>query len=154
MKKWIALFLAALLALCLCSCGDADFQLDTDALVSELRGSGLFADSSMQPVQEGFLTSEYRLSTDRIIAWQALRGTMITGEDIVVITCGSSEDAKTIADELAAYQQRQYDLYSSYSPEGAARIQSAVILQKGVYAVYVAADDAAGAEKLLSGYFG
>ncbi|MBQ4094675.1 MAG: DUF4358 domain-containing protein [Oscillospiraceae bacterium] len=154
MKKLFSLALALVLAFCLCSCGGSDFTLDADALVAELQSAGIFADSSMMAVQEGFLTAEYKLSTDLITDWQAYRGTMITGEDIVVIGCASAADAKVIAEELAAYQTRQYELYSSYSPEGAARIQTACIEQKGAWAVYVAADDAAAAQTILDSYFG
>ena len=68
--------------------------------------------------------------------------------------CSSAAAAKVVAEELAAYQTRQYELYSSYSPEGAARIQAAVIEQKGAWAVYVAADDAASAQSILNKYFG
>lgn len=154
MKKFLTVALALVLTLCLCSCGGDDFTLDADALVSELQGAGIFADSSMMAVQEGFLRTEYKLSADLIADWQAYRGTMITGEDIVVVQCNSAADAKVVAEELAAYQTRQYELYSSYSPEGAARIQAAVIEQKGAWAVYVAADDTASAQSILNKYFG
>ena len=149
-RRSLSILVIAALALCLVSCGSS-FELDTDALASEIRGAGLFLDT-LEPVSENVVKKVVGLSTDRIKSFIYEIGTGATGEEFAVITCKSESDAKAVKEEIEKRQDDLYNTYESYSPESLPRISNAVVEQKGVYVVFVSCDKDSDAQKLVDKY--
>lgn len=151
MKKILSLTaVIALIALCLSSCGKS-LELDTAALVADIRKAGLFLDS-LEPVSENVVSKVVGLSTDLITDFHYEIGTGATGEEFAVITCDSEASAKKVKEEIVKRQDSLYSTYESYSPESLPRITNAVIEQKGVYVIFISCDKYDAAQTLVDGY--
>ena len=151
MKKLLTLvLLTALLALCLSSCGKA-FELDTAALVENIKKADLFLDS-LEPVSEVVISKVVGLSTELISDFHYEIGTGATGEEFAVITCDSEASAKKIREEIIKRQDSLYSTYESYSPESLPRISNAVVEQKGKYVIFISCNKDDAAQKLVDGF--
>ena len=151
MKKILTIAaIITLLALSLSACGKS-FELDTAALVSDIKKADLFLDS-LEPVSENVVKKVVRLSTDLITDFHYEIGTGATGEEFAVITCDSTASAKKIKEEIEYRQEDLYMTYESYSPESLPRISNAVIEQKGVYVIFISCEKNDAAQKLVDKY--
>lgn len=156
MKKLFALLLISVLALALVSCGggsSSSFTLDTDALVNELHGASLFVDS-LTPIQQSALAKVVGVSTDYVKSFTYEMGTGVTGEELCVITCDTEANAKKVLEQVKAHQEDYIKQYESYAPDAIPRMEGAVLEQKGVYVIYVAAENNDAAHKIVDKYLG
>ena len=154
MKKLLTITLIAVLALSLVSCGGSsasDFTLDTAALVNELHGASLFVDT-LNPIQEAALSKVVGVSTDCVTSFTYEMGTGVTGEKLCVITCDTEANAKKVLEEVKAHQEDYIKQYENYAPDAIPRMEGAVLEQKGVYVIYVAAENNDTAHSIVDKY--
>ncbi len=154
MKKLFTITLIAVLALSLVSCGGSsasDFTLDTAALVNELHGASLFVDT-LNPIQETALSKVVGVSTDCVTSFTYEMGTGVTGEELGVITCDTEANAKKVLEEVKAHQEDYIKQYENYAPDAIPRMEGAVLEQKGVYVIYIAAENNETAHSIVDKY--
>lgn len=155
MKKTLAILSCLVLAFALVSCGgggsSTSFTLDTKALIDELHGANLFIDS-LSPISENALNKVVGVSTDGITDFTYEMGTGVTGEELAVITCDSEDSAKKVFEEVTAHREDYMKQYESYAPDALPRMENAVLVQKGVYVIYVSAENDAAAQSIVDSY--
>ena len=127
--------------------------MDTDALVNELHGASLFVDS-LTPIQQNALAKVVGVSTDYVKSFTYEMGTGVTGEELGVITCDTEANAKKVLEQVKAHQEDYIKQYESYAPDAIPRMEGAVLEQKGVYVIYVAAENNDAAHKIVDKYLG
>ncbi len=141
MKKTIAIIFALIMAFALVSCGESkpSFTMDTKALVDDLHKAQLFLDT-LTPISESALNKVIGIKTDHVVDFTYEMGTGVTGEELCVITCDSEDAAKEVFEQVKAHRDDYIKQYESYAPDAIPRMENAVLEQKGVYVVYVAAE--------------
>ena len=68
----------------------------------------------------------------------ALCGSGALPDEIAVIRCKSTDDAKSAETALKSKLEKQKELFSTYTPDEMYKLDGAVIFTKGNYAVYIA----------------
>ncbi|MBR0451655.1 MAG: DUF4358 domain-containing protein [Oscillospiraceae bacterium] len=141
MKKTLVIIFAFVMLFALVSCGESkpSFTMDTKALVDDLHKAQLFLDT-LTPISENALNKVIGVKTDHIVEFTYEMGTGVTGEELCVITCDSEEAAKEVFEQVKAHRDDYIKQYESYAPDAIPRMEYAVLEQKGVYVVYVAAE--------------
>ncbi len=79
-------------------------------------------------------------------------GTGATAEEIAVFKAKSADAAKAIAEAFSARRDSQITAYKNYVPAEVPKLERAIVQSRGVYAVYVTAAEADGADKIISNY--
>ena len=155
MKKTLAIIFTLILAIALVSCGGGEsksnFTMDTKALIDDLHKANLFVDS-LTPISQNALNKVVGVTADGIVEFVYEMGTGVTGEELCVITCDSEATAKKVFEQVSAHRDDYIKQYESYAPDALPRMENAFLEQKGVYVVYVAAEDNASAASICSGY--
>ena len=75
-----------------------------------------------------------------------------TAEEIIVVECSSEADAKNVKKSLEARVEEQKISYEDYVPEELVKLNKAVIVQNGNYAVLSVSDEPDAAEEIIGSY--
>lgn len=92
------------------------------------------------------------LSDVNIVESVVYESTGATAEEIVVLKCGSSDDAKKASDAFKARVADQKESFVDYVPEEIPKLDAAVIATAGDFAILSVSGDAATAKDIISGY--
>ncbi|MGI5888249.1 MAG: DUF4358 domain-containing protein [Oscillospiraceae bacterium] len=150
-KKILCAVLAAAALLLFVSCGSSK-EVDTAALISELKSSDLFSEEPEQ-VDSDTVNNILLIDTSGCSSFEFYMTTGFTGEEFGVFTCNSGDDADSLRSSLEARKSSQYDAYKDYNQEAIPRIEHTVIEVSGKYVAYVSADDYSKAQEIVDKYF-
>ena len=153
MKRMVSLLLAALLALAAAGCGGAAQPKDVDvtALAAELAEKVSY-DGTLKELTEKQLSGFMTLPEGAQAAAYMSNGT--TAEEIVAAKCASEEDAKAFLETVKSYLADQRAELERYQPQEVARMEQAVLAQRGVYVVLCVSADSAAAEQIIKEHLG
>ena len=70
-------------------------------------------------------------------------------DEIVAVECKDEAAAKAVVELLKTRVQNQSELFASYNPDEAAKLDKAIVKSSGKYAVLVVCDDYDKAESIL-----
>lgn len=79
----------------------------------------------------------------------ALCGSGALPDEIAVIKCKSSDDAKNAESVLKKHLDKQKELFTDYTPKEMYKLEGAEIFTKGNYAVYIALSDNEKAKSIV-----
>ena len=147
MKKLIAVILALALALALAGCGSEAKEVDIDALAAELVGAASFGEP-MNALDSAVALGLYGAPEGTAVA--AYAGTGATAEEVAVFDCGSAGAAESLAEALTARNETRISQYADYNPAEVPKLEDAVILTGGQYAVLIVASDPSAAESIAA----
>ena len=149
MKRACFLMMAFLLTLALVGCGGAKTKdVDPNGLVGALYNTVKF-DSEMKSVSvDNYLT----LPEGAQAAGRMSNGT--TAEEIIVVRCANENDAKTVKTDMESFLADQRVDMERYQPQEVARMDNAVLTQRGVYVVLCVSADSEMAEKIIKEQLG
>ena len=141
--------LALLTMLALAGCGGAKTKdVDPDALADALYMTVKF-DSELKAVDAG---NYLDLPDGAKAAARMSNGT--TAEEIIVVRCASENDAKTVKGQIETFVADQRADLERYQPQEVARLDNAVLTQRGAYVVLCVCGDTDGAEKVIKEQLG
>jgi len=149
--KTIALAIIALTMLTLlASCGGDKYDgisLDIAAFGTHIYENAKFDDELMQ-MPDGSLATVVPLGSSAA-ASVYFRGTGATPEEIIIIEASDKEAALgALEDRLAS----QKTTYTKYNADQKPKLNDAVVMTAGNYAIYVVSADNAGAEAVVTAY--
>jgi len=149
MKRVCSLLLALLLTVALVGCGGAKTKnVEATGLVDALYNTVKF-DSELTSVSaENYLN----LPAGAQAAARMSNGT--TAEEIIVVRCANEDDAKTVKAEMETFVADQRVDMERYQPQEVARLDNAVLTQRGVYVVLCVSADTEMAEKVIKEQIG
>lgn len=75
-----------------------------------------------------------------------------TAEEIIVVECSSDADAKSVKKSLESRVEEQKISYEDYVPEELVKLNKAVIVQSGNYAILSVSDEPEKAEEIIGSY--
>ena len=79
-------------------------------------------------------------------------GTGATAEEIAVVKCTGNDEADKAEAAFNARVESQISAYENYVPSEVPKLENAIVRRSGVYAVYVTANDEAGAQDIIDQY--
>lgn len=151
MKRVICAVLAVLLALAAVACGGGQRDVDIAALASALRQQVAF-ESELKELADGQLDNYLIIPADTVSA--AYMSSGMTAEEIIAAKCASESDARALKENVERFLSDQRDEMQRYLPEEAARLERAILAQKGVYVVLCVTADTSTAENIIKEYLG
>lgn len=154
MKKYLYLALAALLAvLSLTACGGSAKPKEVTISVSDL------SKQLTESVNEGMLSSEpavtdivastYFLDMEKIEDSSTYLSTAASASEVSVVLCKDSSYTAEVESLFKSRVKSQSDLYASYAPDEAKKLDASIIKTSGNYVVLCVADDKDKANDIL-----
>ena len=149
MKRVCSLLLVALLTLALVGCGGGKAkEVNVAALADELANTVQF-DSELKRVSlDNYLTVPEGAEA------AAYMSTGTTAEEIIVVRCADDGEAKTMKAGIESFLADQRAEMERYQPEEVARMEKAVLAQKGSYVVLCVTSDTDKAESIIKEHLG
>lgn len=152
MKKFVGMVAGvAVSAVLVCGCGSKDVTVDVHALGNDLSNKIVYQDSLME-LDADTAAMFLNLSDINIADCAIYEGSGATAEEIVVIECASKDDAAKAESILKDRVNEQKDSFTDYVPEELVKLDKAVIVTNGKYAVLSVSDDADGATAIINSY--
>ena len=150
-KKGFVLAMAAILtalALTACSGKGSAKEIDVAKTADELNSSVITADTLSETKSE-MLGSIYFFEDGQVENSKVYMSGNATADEIVVVQCKDEDTAKAVSELLKTRVQNQKELFASYNPDEAAKLDKAIIKSSGKYVVLCVCDDYDKAESIL-----
>ncbi|MGE4353973.1 MAG: DUF4358 domain-containing protein [Oscillospiraceae bacterium] len=154
MKKIIALLVVMALLLLLPACGSEENKVkdfDPADLSAALLDSNCFTDL-LSEMDTAVALELYGIDAEKVDGCSVYLGTGATAEEIAVFKAVDADAAAEIAAALQDRVASQVEAYKNYVPKEVPKLEKAIVLSKGVYAVYVTAEDSDGARSIVDNF--
>ena len=152
MKRIICALLAVCLALAIVACGNGKQQdVDVAALASTLCKEVKF-ESELTELAEGQLGNYLTVPAGTQSLTYMSNGT--TAEEIIAAKCASESDARALKESIEQFLGEQRTEMGRYLPEEVARLEQAILTQKGIYVVLCVTADTSTAENIIKEHLG
>ena len=145
--------LGAIFCLLLSGCGEkapAVSAYDPAATAEALLASQAFS-GALEEIDKEMLPTYYGLDESTIQDGVAYGSLSAGAEEIVVLTLKDEEGAKAAVEALKGRVETQKQALKDYQPEEVAKLDGAIVDQRGNSALLVVAADASAAQKVLDG---
>lgn len=139
------------MALALTACGSKQRDVDIAALAGTLRREVAF-ESDLTELTEGQLENYLTVPAGTQSVAYMSNGT--TAEEIIAAKCASQSDAQALKENIQRFLSDQRTEMERYLPEEAARLEHAILAQKGVYVVLCVTADTSAAEGIIKEHLG
>lgn len=149
MKKACFLLLAALLAVAMVGCGGAKANNVEPAGLADALNMTVPFDSELKSV-----SAENYLSLPEGAEAVAYMSKGATAEEIIVVRCANEADAKTVIAGIETFLADQRVDMERYQPQEVARMDNAVLTQRGVYVVLCVSADSDAAQRVIKEQLG
>ena len=139
----------SVLALTACSgSGGSKKEIDVAKTADELNSSVITTDQLTETKSE-MLGSIYFFEDGQVEISKVYMSGNATADEIVVVSCKDEEAAKEVENLLKMRVKNQKELFSTYKPDEAAKLDKAIVKSSGKYAVMCVCDDYDKAESIL-----
>lgn len=150
-KKMIAFTAAAVAALSLTACSGgsgAEKSVDVAKVADDLNSSVITTDTLTETKSE-MLSSIYFFEEGQVTNSKVYMSANATADEIVAVECKDEAAAKAVVELLKTRVKNQSELFASYNPDEAAKLDKAIVKSSGKYAVLVVCDDYDKAQSIL-----
>ena len=149
-KKLIVIAAAAVAALTLAACGKGGSakSVDVAKLADDLNSSVITSDTLTETKSE-MLSSIYFFEEGQVTNSKVYMSANATADEIVAVECKDEAAAKAVVELLKTRVKNQSELFASYNPDEAAKLDKAIVKSSGKYAVLVVCDDYDKAQSIL-----
>ncbi|MBE6990496.1 MAG: DUF4358 domain-containing protein [Ruminococcaceae bacterium] len=152
MKRVCSLVLAVILALGVTACGGEKAKdVDVPGLATALATQVKF-DSELKTLTAEQLGNYVTLPEGTEAAGYMSGGT--TAEEIIVAKCASESDAKALKESIESFLADQRAEMERYLPQETARLEKAVLAQKGSCVVLCVSTDTDTVEQIIKEHLG
>ena len=148
MKKILALLLVAI---CATSCGNNAVEVNIDSLAEAVVSSLEFEDELMKIDNE--MAYYIHDVADEVKDTVVYLGSGATAEEVAVFEAKNKAAMKELKEEIADYIDDKREEYENYIPKEVARINKAVIVEKGNYLVLCINNDNEKTRSFIESYF-
>ena len=148
MRKIISSVICMLICLfCFTGCGTGG-ELDMNSAAQQLMSAGIF-DETLTEVNQSVTEKRLELNTGDIESCIAYAGTKAVVDEFVLIKATSGDGAENIKNSFNNHIEKQKKSYESYRPDEVPKLESAVVMTSGNYAVLIVSGDSAKAQKII-----
>lgn len=146
MKKLVSFLTAITMILLLSGCGAAAKEADVKALAEQLSREVVF-EADLRELSAEKLGNYLDLPEGAEAYAYMSNGN--TAEEIITAKCASESDAQTLKASIEAFLADQRQEMQRYLPEEVARLEHAVLAQRGVYVALCVSADQTAAEQII-----
>ena len=150
MKKMVAVMLTVS-AVLLGGCGSKEVSFDVTKLGDELNTQIAYGEE-LSPMDIDTASMFINLSGINIVNSSIYESSGATAEEIVVLECGSADDANKAKEAMQSRVEEQKESYVDYVPEEMPKLESAIVMTNGKYAVLSVSGDANAAKGIIDSY--
>lgn len=104
-------------------------------------------------VDVAMVNTIYAVQENDVINSVVYMSTGSKADEIAVFECKSPEAAQRLQKVLEARREDEIKIFQDYAPEEVAKLEDAVIVNSGPYAVYCVSADSKKAEEIIHSYF-
>ncbi|HOO28173.1 MAG TPA: DUF4358 domain-containing protein [Lachnospiraceae bacterium] len=142
------LFVVMLLAV---GCGKKAASIDVIEVANELL-EGIPYQDALTAIDFDTADMIFNFSDVTIVNGAIFESSGATAEEIVVLECASAEDAKAAKTALETRVSEQEESFEDYVPEELVKLNEAVIVTSGKYAILSVSNEPDEAEKIIDGF--
>ena len=155
-KKSLCSILALAMMLACVACGESktdtkDKQVDVAGLAAELKSGITYADT-LEERDKDFAVNIFELGDNAalIVNQVTYFNTGASAEAVSVVECKDGTDAAKVKTAFEAYAKKQADVYRSYNPEEADKLDKAVVkIVGGKYVAFCVSGDSNKASEIM-----
>lgn len=141
MKKLLSLLLTGMMMLTvLTACGSKTVTIDVNEAATALCNNLTYVGTMQEVASKQLETTYDGIQMDSIVASKVYMDGF-TAEEVAVFEMTDDAAATSLKTVLETYVSARKDLFASYAPEGAARLDKAVIKQAGEYVILCVSND-------------
>ena len=149
-KQFALAAVAVLSALALTACGSGKSSKEIDvAKTADNLNSSVITSDQLTETKSEMLGSIYFFEDGQVENCKVYMSGNATADEIVVLQCKDEDAAKAAAELLKTRVENQKELFASYNPDEAAKLEKAIVKSSGKYAVLCVCDDYDKAESIL-----
>lgn len=129
-------------------------SFDINEMSDSLLANGSFKDKLAEVSNEIALSRLYVIDSAKVSEAIFYTNSNATAEEIAIIKVN---DGETTADIISAYNKRieeQKVACESYLPDEMPKLENAVVIEKGAYAILVISEDSSKATEIINNYIG
>ncbi len=145
MQWMLAILLAVFLLISGCAAEKSNISFDVSALADALVAEGGFSDELVQ-LQPSAISSLWQLSADEIVAYAGGGG---TSEEFVILKAADAASAAKAIQTLTSYRDERAALFAGYNAGEVPKLQNAILMTAGDYAIYCVSADASVAKSVI-----
>ena len=150
-RKFAVVVMVMTLLSAVAGCGSKKADFDVAALGNDLATKITYADTLAQ-MDIDTASMFLNLSDLNVAAAAIYEGSGGTAEEIVVLECADESEAKKAEEVLKTRVSEQIENFTDYVPEELTKLNAAVIIVNGKYAVLSVSDTPDEAKKIIGGY--
>lgn len=144
------ILIAMLIAVTMIGCGSTA-SIDINALAGDLNSKIQYEDS-LETLDADIASNFINLSGFTYNAGAFFEGSGATAEEIVVLECATKDDATRAGEALNQRVSEQIESFTDYVPAELEKLNRAVVVVKGNYAILSVSNDPDGARQIIDGY--
>ena len=152
MKRAAAIFFVILIFAGLSACSSGGGEIDISALSQELLDSAAFPDG-LEPVDMEAGCYLYGLDEGLVTDSLFYMATGAVADELALIKTDSEESADLVKSAVEARLEYLKDSFQAYNPGEVSQLEGASLKIRGVYVVFVCAEDQGAADAVLKKYF-
>ncbi len=143
-----AVVVMSAIALTACGGGSSSKEIDVEKTADELNSSVITTDQLSETKSE-MLGSIYFFEDGQVEKSKVYMSQNATADEIAVLQCKDEDAAKAVGELLKTRVKNQSELFASYNPDEATKLDKAIVKTSGKYAVLCVCDDYDKAESIL-----
>lgn len=157
MKRRIALFIAIMLICAGCAgCGGKgsskkEYTIDVSELSSELK-NGIAFEDELNECRDAIFFKKYTIDTEDVVKQSTYFSTNATTEEISIVECTDSKAAERVKAAFDSRVSEQKSVFESYAPDEIARLDGAVVMTLGKYAILCVTAEPDKAQEIIKKY--
>lgn len=140
--------IVAALALTGCGGGGSSKEIDVSKTADDLNSSVITTDQLTETSSE-MLGTIYFFEDGQVEKSKVYMSGNATADEILVAQCKDEDAAKAVKERLETRVENQKELFSTYNPDEAAKLDKAIVKSNGKYVVLCVCDDYDKAESIL-----
>lgn len=150
MKKFLCVFISAVLALSLTACGSGEKAFDPAADAKALlETAGVFSET-LTEIDRSTACALYGID-ENTVTGSAIYGATGSAEELAIFTLSDETAAQTAAKQLGYRVEDRKEELTDYMPAELPKLDKAVVETRGNSVLLVIAADYAGVDELLKG---
>lgn len=151
MRNAVAAALAMAMVLALTGCGKKEVTLDVTEVGNQLL-EGITYQDELSSIDLDTASMIFNFADVTIVNGAIFESSGATAEEIVVLECSDAANADAAKAALEARVADQKESYTDYVPEELVKLDAAVIVTSGKYAILSVSDEPDKATEIINGY--
>lgn len=131
-----------------CGSGGSKVTVDVDKLADDLNSSVITSDTLTETNSE-MLSGIYFFEDGQVVNSKVYMSGNATADEICVVECKDEDTASDVKELLQNRVDTQAELFASYNPDEAAKLNDAIVESSGKYAILIVCDDYDKAREIL-----